>query len=423
MASVVEINPLTRVEGHGRIEVVVEGGRVDRVNLSLTDSPRLFEQLLVGKSYREVPEIVCRICSICSTIHKLTAIMAIERAFGIEVSEITRLTRELIVQGGSLQDHALHLYCLVLPDLMGKRGVAELVAEAPDVLKKGLAIKEAGNLIQEVVGGRMIHPVNIVVGGLGQRIAKRDLLRLKQRLTAVLPACRETVCLFRIPFPFPPLPPPEFLALVPDHTGFTGGSFRLKGGESFAVENYREHVVETVGPRTHAKLALADGREPTVGALSRLNLGFPLEPGAAELFGPVRSELTGGDIRGNNLAQAVELCHAAERALALVERLLELEGRGEEKVEVRPAEGWGTAACEAPRGVLIHSYLFDGEGICREADVVTPTSLNQRALSRDLLALARGIEAGGEDAMRIALEQLTRCYDPCISCAVHLIRI
>jgi len=423
MGSVVEINPLTRLEGHGSVRVYREGIRVQRVELQLSESPRLFEALLVGKSFAEVPEIICRICSLCSTVHKVTALLAVEDALGVEVSEVTALTRELMLNAGMLQDHALHLYCLVLPDLLGVRGVAELALSAPDLLKTGLAIKKAGNLVTETAGGRLIHPVNIRIGGLGRSLTRQELSSLKDALQGVLPACREAYRLFSTPFPFPELPKPDYLSLQPAQKPMAAKLCLMRGGISFPVRDYREHIEETVLPHSNAKLAKVHGKEATVGALARLNCGAELESAAREIFANHRAELAGKDIRGNNLAQAIELCDAAERALQLIDRLLDLgpERNGTGRIPPRP--GTGSAACEAPRGVLIHSYSFDREGICTRADVITPTSLNQGALARDLLALARGMEGEETARMTTALERLIRCYDPCISCSVHVMEL
>lgn len=419
MGSVVEINPLTRLEGHGSVKVFLDGARVERVELHLSESPRLFEALLVGKSYAEVPDIVCRICSLCSTVHKVTALLAVEDALGIEVSELTSLTRELMLHGATVQDHALHLYFLVLPDLLGVQGVAELALAAPELVKQGLAVKKVGSLIQETVGGRLIHPVNIRLGGLGRVIPKTELMRLREELRQALPACRDVCKLFGTPFPFPKLHEPAFLALEPSSSPLASRRVSLSGDRSFAVREYRGSVTETIVAHSNAKLSKVMGVEATVGALARLHHGPTLSEGAREIFRAHRHELIGKDIRGNNLAQAIELCDAAERALHLVERLLEPGSGPEAGVSAAPCCGTGTAACEAPRGVLIHSYTFDDAGICTQADVVTPTALNQGAMARDLLALARGMEGEETTRMAAALERLIRCYDPCISCSVH----
>ncbi|QWV95248.1 nickel-dependent hydrogenase large subunit [Geomonas oryzisoli] len=421
MGSVVEIAPLTRLEGHGRVRVYREGCRVERVELQLVDSPRLFEALLLDKSFAEVPEIICRICALCSTVHKVTALLAVEDAFGVEVSEVTALTRDLMLQAGMIQDHALHLYCLVLPDLLGVRGVAELARVAPELLKTGLAVKKAGNDILETAGGRLIHPVNIRLGGLGRSLTSRELTRLKDGLLKVLPAVQEAHRLFSTPFPFPELPVPDFLALQPSDSPLEARLCRMGDGASFPLRDYRHHIEETVVGHSHAKLSRVQGKEATVGALARLNLNPDLEPGAGALFASHKRELVGKDMRGNNVAQAIEMCHATERALHLIDRLTELGPRREEPVAPTVRAATGCAACEAPRGVLIHSYSFDAQGICTTADVITPTALNQGALARDLLALARGMEGEETSRMTTALERLIRCYDPCISCSVHVL--
>ena len=423
MGSVVEINPFTRVEGHGNLKVYLDGSRVERVELCLSESPRLFEALLVGRSFAELPEIICRICSLCSTVHKVTALLALEKAFGTAVSRVTRLTRELILNGGQIQSHSLHLFCLLLPDLLDLQGVTDLARQAPDLLKSGLAIKRAGNLIQETAGGRLIHPVNLVLGGLGQRIPRDSLLRLRDELDAIIPACAGAYLLFRSPFDFPPLPAPNYFALQEAGVPFSGEQFRTHDGRGFPVEAYRDFVVEQVLPHSHAKNAQVFGRHPCVGALARLNLGSALGSGAREVLAKVQGEIIGQDMRGNALAQAIELYQAAQRSRDLVQELLEIGKDGEGNATVLPASGLGSAACEAPRGVLIHSYAFDGAGICTGADVLTPTSLNQGALAGDLLALACGMEGADTGRLVGALERLIRCYDPCISCAVHLIRL
>jgi sulfhydrogenase subunit alpha len=421
MPSVVEINPITRVEGHGRVRVRLDGNRVEGVELCLTESPRLFEALLLGKSYLEVPEIICRICSLCSTIHKVTALEAVEKALGIEVSAVTRLTRELIACGGMLQDHALHLYCLLLPDVVGVRGVAELARQTPELLQAGLEIKRVGNLIQETVGGRLIHPVNICVGGLGHRMGRDALMMLRDQLLSIQDLCRDTVELYTPFFHFPPLPEARYMA-VKMPPGSVSGELITGLRQDFPVARYDDYITETVLTYSHAKYATVLGEEPTVGALARLNVWASLGREAEGALAKVRGELIGQDIRGNSLAQAVELCQAAERSLEVIAELLELGPDAQGNLEVAARAGRGAAACEAPRGVLIHSYGFDDSGICNFADVITPTSLNQGALARDLLALARAMEGADPETMKGSLERLIRCYDPCISCSVHLVR-
>ena len=179
------INIMTRVEGHGSVELVRRGGRVVSARLKLFESPRFFEALLVGRRWDEVADIACRICSICSTVNKVAALQAVEQALAVQVSRQTGLLRQLAVQGGQIESHALHIFCLALPDYLGVGGFPGLAEAAPHELKLGLKIKALGNLIQEIVGGRAIHPFNLLPGGLGTVPAAAQLRLLADRLEAV----------------------------------------------------------------------------------------------------------------------------------------------------------------------------------------------------------------------------------------------
>jgi sulfhydrogenase subunit alpha len=427
MNSVLEISPLTRLEGHGRITVFFAGRKVEKVTFSLCESPRFFEALLKGKSYEEVPGIICRICSICSSVHRVCALLAIEKALDIQVSEQVRLYRELILCGGHMQSHALHLFCLVLPDFHDTSSLPGLVEKAPEELKMGLRIKAAGNLIQETVGGRLIHPVTLIPGGMGKPVPREGLLKLRETLLGILPETRRAFDLFRSFLPAEranTLGTPLYVSVrTGDDSQFIGDSFITAAGESIAVDSYENLLSEHVTVSSNAKTTLVHGKPPVVGALARINLGMRLSPMAASAMIECRVTLTGADIRANNLAQAVELILTAEHALTIVDTLLDADFAPEKPPAATTRKGHGSAATEAPRGVLLHSYGFDSRGICTSADVITPTAINQAAIERDLLTLALSMDGADDQALTGALEQLVRAYDPCISCAVHIVRL
>jgi coenzyme F420-reducing hydrogenase alpha subunit len=425
MSRIVEIKPLTRVEGHGTVQVYLEGNRVTGVQLALIESPRLFEALLVGKRFDELPEIICRICSLCSSVHRVTALLALEKAFGVEVSPTTRLYRELIVNGGQLADHALHLFCLVLPDYHLLAGFSDLAREKPEELKRGLRIKAAGNLIQETVGGRMIHPVNLIPGGMGRRLRREELLNLKAALEAVLPDTLDAYEFFAnspSPLAAAQLHHPCYLAVQGEETALFGDRLSLAGGRSIPIDDWQDAFREQVVRHSHAKQSAVHNEIVTVGALARLNVGMQLASRAGQAFFDARRSLVTSDIRGNSLAQAVEMVQSVERSLEIIETLLASDSKCEKPVKIIPRSGTGSAVCEAPRGVLLHSYTFDGAGYCTAADVITPTAINQKAIERDLLAMAEALSGADEAELRHQLAILVRAYDPCISCAIHVIR-
>jgi len=266
--------------------------------------------------------------------------------------------------------------------------------------------------------------VNITLGGLGQRTSRETLCRLRDEIEAVLANCAQTVQLFRRSLSFPPLPAPHYLALRTGELTFSGQDLQLDALPAIRVGAYREALSEWVVPHSRAKSAQVAGAVPTVGALARLNLAPPSGGPVEELYRELHGELLGQDMRANALAQALELYHSALASCRLVEELLQHDPADTGRPpRIGAAPGCGTAACEAPRGVLIHSYSFDAAGICTAADVVTPTSLNQLALEESLWALAQALEGVEPGVLTAALERLVRCFDPCISCAVHLVQL
>lgn len=405
------IDILTRVEGHGKIELIRTGSRVTDARLHLHESPRLFEALLLGKRFDEVAEIACRICSICSTVHKVAALQAIEQALGVRVSPQTGLLRQLAVQGGQIESHALHIYCLALPDYLGVGGFPGLANVAPQRLKQGLKIKSLGNLIQETVGGRAIHPFNLLVGGLGRTPGPEHLQRLADGLQEVreeLPDLIEFTA--SLPETLPPLFPPEACAVSGGPPLF-GDHLTTSSGATFPADIAAGWLNEKVEAHSHAKFSRFDGQTVyLVGPLARLHLSIPAE---------YAQELAGAPVSSSLLARAIELQQAVEHSLMLITHLLAAGLQQEKPAAVVPTSGQGTALIEAPRGVLLHSYTFDQHGVCTGADIITPTAINQAAIESSLKALV--IAMGGADYQQVktACERLVRCFDPCISCAVH----
>jgi len=423
LSNVIEIKPMTRVEGYGSVRLYLSGKRVERVELALFDSPRLFEALVSGKPYAELPEIICRICSLCSTVHRVTALAAIEQAFGVKISEQTRLFRELALCGGHIQSHALHLFCLVLPDLLDVGGFPGLAQKAPELLLRGMRIKSAGNLIQETVGGRLIHPVTLIPGGMGKPVSRDGLRQLKEALTAVLDEAVASCDLFTIA-PNSSGRQPIYMAVEGGRISPAGsGQIQLSGAPLLSTAEYRHWLREEVVSHSFAKSSTVNGKVVTVGALARLNSNAVLAPKAAQQYSANKEQLAGAGITANSLAQSVELVHAVEHAIGLIGILVGMELVREEPALINPHKSEGTAAIEAPRGTLIHSYSFDEQGHCIAADVVTPTAINQAAMEFDLFTLARSMEAADEADLRQELEKRVRAYDPCISCAVHLVRL
>ncbi len=411
MRSVSKVDILTRVEGHGSVELVRDGGRVVNATLNLHESPRLFEALLVGRRYDEIADIACRICSICSTVHKVAALQAVEQAMGVAVSRQTSLLRELAVQGGQIESHSLHLFCLALPDYLGVGGIQELAQHQPDMLRKGLRVKKLGNLIQEIVGGRAIHPFNLLVGGLGKIPEAAQLQSLAEQLVEIGDdVSAGSTFLFTLDDLLPPLTKSPSCAVSGGPPLF-GDSLTTSTGMILPADLAAAWLNERIERHSHAKVSHFDETAPfVVGPLARLSLSKA--PEYAYLF-------TGASIRSSLKARIIELRQAVERSLVLIGQLLADGLKNEPPVTVAAAEGVGTSLIEAPRGVLLHSYRLDKDGICRAADIITPTAINQGAMAESLKELVLVMDGAEYDQVRKASEILIRCYDPCISCAVH----
>lgn len=410
MSNFKKINILTRVEGHGSVELIRDGDRVVDARLNLSESPRFFEALLVGRRYDEIADIVCRICSICSTVHKVAALQAVEKAMGIQISRQTGLLRELAVHGGQIESHALNIFCLTLPDYLRVSGFQELSTIAPEQLRIGLRIKKLGNLIQEIVGGRAIHPFNLILGGMGRIPAALQLQQLREHILESRNDVATSVkYILELNDILPRLKTSPICAVSGGPLLF-GDHLTTSTGLTVPACSAADWLNEQVELHTHAKISLFDGKMPfMVGPLARLKLSEPM----------YAHNVIGDSIISSIKARIIELQQSVERAFTLIEYLLDDGMEKETPVIIVPVQGEGTSLIEAPRGVLLHGYRFDNCGVCSAANIITPTAINQGAMTVSLKELTAVLDGIDYDQVRDLAEILIRCYDPCISCAVH----
>ncbi len=424
MHKLVVTDHVCRVEGHGGITVKIKDGTVTEVNMDIFEGPRFFESLVVGRTYNEVTPILMRICAICSAAHTVTSLMAVENAIGITVSTQTRLLRELLLQGGNIESHALHLFCLAIPDFTGYPNAIAMANEYPEEVGVGLELKKLGNTIQEAIGGRAIHPVNAIIGGFGKLPALEDLLDLKEKLTRGLEQILSAVDMVSsLQIPDFCNSPNTYAALMSDGHGFSlfGDKIVLSNGDTKSISSYKEICNERVVAHSHAKQSLFKDKPFTVGALARIVLNGKKFSGEAK---KARDRLllssNSGNILYNNAAQAVEIVYSIERSMEIIDELVMMGINEEKPVEYEVGAGTGTGAAEAPRGTLYHSYSFDEKGRITKADIITPTAQNLASIEKDLRASVDNLINEPEDSLAPKLEMVVRAYDPCISCAVHL---
>lgn len=426
--SEIKVDHLARIEGHGDIHLVIEGGKVEACEFRVTEAARLFESMVRGRPYREIPYIASRVCGICSSSHTVTDILAIERIFGVQVTDRTRALRELLVYGSYLQNHATHLFVFAAPDFLGHKSIFPLADADPALFDKALGLKALGNELCTKVGGRSIHPITAVVGGFTSEIGADEYLKLADDMDASVDFALACVDLFDDFGAVDLETDGDMLAMVESGSYPVVGSDTVRfvrSGHDFSAQDFDAEIEEYAIDHSAAFLARAKrtGRPYMAAALARINASW------AQLTEPARFAAAKAGLRppefnpfANNIAQAVELVDALVRCSEFCRRLAadDFEGSSEPvKFEVRAGSGVGFT--EAPRGSLFHKLELDDNGCVVEASIITPTSQNIANIENDMRKLAQQLtdEGHSQDQIQLEVEKLVRAYDPCLSCSVH----
>lgn len=429
MSKTVDINVhhVTRVEGHGNIEVKAADGRIEKVEWQVPEAPRFFEAMVRGRKYEDIQTIVSRICGICSVSHSLVATKAVENALGVQVSEQTDKLRLLLHYSEQLQSHVLHVGYLVAPDLLGQKSVVPLVSSHPDAVKTIIAAHRFANEWTELLAGRITHPVTVKPGGFSKLPTDAQLKDLKNRLEVCVPGLKAIAeVILSVAGKIPDFErDTEYIALVdgPNYPFYFGDIGSTDTKEAVSPDNFESVVNEYVSPQSTAKWSKWHREAYAVGALARFNLNAdnlkPLAKATAEKLG-----LKKGCCNPymNSVAQVVEAVQVVEHSLELVDDLLS-KGIKLEKPQVKPKAGEGVAAIEAPRGILFHRYQFDDEGNCVKANCTIPTNQNHANIQKDFEALVPKFLDKGQEELTLLLEMLVRAYDPCISCSTHFLNV
>lgn len=427
MTRKIEVHEVCRVEGHGRILVEISGNQVEKVLLNVFEGPRFFEAVLRGRRYDVVPSIAERICAICSIGHNLTSVLAIEDAFGVKVSKQTELLRELLFHGMMIESHVLHTYFLALPDFLKYPSAIAMVPEYPEEVTKALQMKKLANDIQELLGGKAIHPENSGVGGFSKIPTKDQLAGIKERLGTFLPDAVKTVKIFgSLTHPAYGESPTRFFALKPRGNSFSyfGDVIRCSDGTEVPVKEYRRVCDEKTVSHSSAKHSLPGGEPFMVGSLARVNQFHELlTPKAKAALEEIPWKPPSDNTLYNSLAQAIENLYSFERSIEIIDELLSMDLVENDIAPVQVKAGRGIAATEVPRGTLYHDYEFDDEGKLVNANIVTPTAQNLANVEKDMRTCVTRIIDRPDDEIAFNLEMIVRAYDPCISCSAHFVEV
>ncbi|UCH64075.1 MAG: Ni/Fe hydrogenase subunit alpha [Fidelibacterota bacterium] len=416
----VDVHHLTRIEGHGNIEVQIKDGKIQEARWDVVETPRYFEVMLKGKHFSSAGFLTARICGICSFGHCLASLRATEQAFGITITDKATKLRLLAKHGETLQSHILHLFFLAAPDFLEVPSAIPLIESHPDAVAMALRLKSLGNRICEVVGGRATHPVSLLVGGVARSPDELPGLRDELENALVdLGAATELVRTFEIPDFHRET---EYVSLKgEDQYPFIGGRLVSSDGIEKAEQEYAAMTNEYVDQRNTSKWCKLSRESFAVGALARFNNNYHLlHPQALETASTLGLDPVCHNPFMNNIAQLVECVHIVNDSIQLIDALMESDSELT-MVPVTPQAGEGVGAVEVPRGILYHHYNYNKDGYIVKANCVIPTTQNNANIHHALNDLVTKYAEEGmkSDRLELLCSMLVRSYDPCISCSVH----
>jgi sulfhydrogenase subunit alpha len=420
------VEALARVEGDGGITVTLEGKKVKSVTLDVHEGPRLIEQLVRGMTPEDDLTVIPRICAICTLSHRYAAIRGLEKALAVNAPEKAQLTRELMMLGENVESNSLHTFLLALPDFLGYPSAIAMLNDYADDVKRALRLKKFGNHVMAVTSGRIVHGENPIIGGFGKYPSRKALEEIKLKSHELIPdAIRDVELFASLEYPTFPEADMVFMSVnAPKKKfGFAGESILISNGKEANVEDYKKLTSERIVSHSFAKRSLYQDKPFTVGANARMiNMGKRLDGQAGDMFKEHYNDRWLKNPLYNNLAQAIEMLWSLEQMPDVVDRIIGMADPPNEKPT--RTTGSGTGAVEAPRGTLYHHYDVK-DGLIDGADIITPTAQNLDDIERHMKLAAERLlaEDKKDEEVRLGLEMVARAYDPCISCATHLVTL
>lgn len=446
----IAIDPVTRVEGHGKITLLVDDdNHIVEARFHIVEF-RGFEKFIQGRPFWEVPFFVQRLCGICPVSHQLAAAKAVDQIVGVQqLTPAATKLRRLLHFGQMLQSHALHFFHLSSPDfLFGfgsdpiKRNIAGVLEQYPEIALKGIKLRKYGQRIIEAITGKRIHGTGTVPGGMNKPLTITERDALLTDIDDILQWSQDAVTLNEHIHTAHP-DHRDFGTLPSHYLGMTGTGGELEfyhGGlrartadgsvifDQFDYCDYQQIINEEVRSWSYLKFPYFSslGTEHgwyRVGPLARINncdvITTPLAETARQRFKAYGHGNPVHDTLAYHWARMIELLHCAE----LIHGLLHDSGITgtnllAEKGEYQPQ---GIGVIEAPRGTLFHHYHVNDEGLVTQANLIVSTTSNNQAMNESVRVVANQYLDGHEitEALLNHLEVAVRAYDPCLSCATH----
>jgi len=458
----ISIDPITRLEGHGKIEIFLdERGDVSRAYLQVPEL-RGFERFAQGRPAEDMPQITSRICGVCPTAHHMAATKALDDLWKVEPPPAAKKIRELFYSIFVVEDHALHFYVLGGPDFVvgptapaAERNILGVIAKVGlETGKRVIGMRRRLRELMTLSGGKVIHPVLGLPGGVARRIRPEEQAQFKEVAKEAVEFAQFTLQVFNDIV----LKNDEYVKLIVsdmfthrthymglvdanNKVNFYDGLVRVVSPEGreiakFPIAKYLDHVGEHVEPWSYQKFmflksigwkGFVDGPDSgiyAVAPLARLNaadgMATPLAQQAYETYFKTLGGKPVHHTLANHWARVIELLSAAERMQELANDPDIISADIRTIPTETPHEGIGVV--EAPRGTLIHHYQTDERGLITSANLIVATQGNAARISMGVDKVAKGLFSGGKpvsEGLLNMVEMAFRAYDPCFGCATH----
>lgn len=446
----VSIDPVSRVEGHGKVTLLQdENNHIHQARLHIVEF-RGFEKFIQGRPFWEVPVMVQRLCGICPVSHHLAAAKAADQLVGVsELSATAEKVRRLMHFGQVLQSHALHFFHLSSPDLLfgfddevRHRNIVGVIQEKPELAKQGVLLRKFGQEVIRITAGKRIHGTGAVPGGVNKNVSPEERAFLRKDINQIVSWGVDAVALMKkVMFSeadyhreFASIDTSMMSLVQPD------GALELYDGklralnvagdtifDQVACDDYRSVIQEAVKPWTYMKFPFITelGEEQgwyRVGPLARVNnCDYIDSPLAEKERLEFRQFANGGLVQATlafHWARLIELLHCAEKIRELLE---DDELSGTDLMRQGASQNVGIGVIEAPRGTLFHHYEIDDNGIVEKANLIVSTTNNNQAMNDSIRQVASEYLDGNEltEPLLNQIEVAIRAYDPCLSCATH----
>ncbi|HEY6895910.1 MAG TPA: Ni/Fe hydrogenase subunit alpha [Rhodocyclaceae bacterium] len=446
----VAIDPVSRVEGHGKVTLLLdENNKVHQVRLHIVEF-RGFERFIQGRPYWEVPVMVQRLCGICPVSHHLAASKALDRVMGVDrLTPAAEKNRRLMHYGQILQSHALHFFHLSSPDLLfgfdsdvAKRNIVGVAAAHPDVAKKGILLRKYGQEVIRMTAGKRVHGTGSVPGGVNKSLSKDERASLLKDIYQMVAWSREAVGIIKQLHQQNPALYDHFGAFRSSYMGLVApdgaldlyhGALRARDADGKIIfeqvdyQGYDKILEEEVKPWSYMKFPFIKALGPEhgwykVGPLARIQNCDSIPTPFAEAERREFAAYAGGKpfhgTLGYHWARMIEMLFAAETIKDLLHDD-DIEGSDLMASGERQREGVGVI--EAPRGTLFHHYRVGEDDLVTMANLIVSTTNNNHAMNTAVREVAKKYLDGKEitEGLLNHIEVAIRAFDPCLSCATH----